>query len=333
VHNYVTYEEATVARSDLLLNLVKAGTTGDLVLLRSTIEALAAEERSKQHHVLAERLLDNLKLIPLRIVKSEVFTDELSSLLLEITPSRQLEDLFLSPDVISHCKQFIEEQHRRDELRSHNLEPRHKILLAGPPGNGKTSLAEAIAEALYLPLLVVRYEGLFGSYLGETSKRLNKLLEYTAARDCVLFFDEFESIGKERNDPHELGEVKRLVSSLLVQIDRLPSNVIVVAATNHPETLDRAVWRRFEIQMELPMPTDDQIQIWVHNFENRIGRKIIGFKKTCSALKNHSFADIELFTLDVHRRLVLADDDAKFEAIIMSRIEELSKKLKRCSHE
>lgn len=126
--------------------------------------------------------------------------------------------------------------------------------MTGEPGNGKTSLAEGIAHALAVPLVVARYDGLIASYLGETSSRLAKLFDYVRTRACVLFFDEFDTVGKERGDAHETGEIKRVVSSLLLQIDSLPSHVVVVTATNHPELLDRAVWRRFQLRLELPPP-------------------------------------------------------------------------------
>ena len=121
------------------------------------------------------------------------------------------------------CQDLINEQNRADLLQSYGIEPRNKLLLIGPPGNGKTSLAEAIAEALMVPLLTVRYESIIGSYLGETASRLSKLFEYVKTRECVLFFDEFETLGKERGDIHETGEIKLVVSSLLMQIDALPS--------------------------------------------------------------------------------------------------------------
>ncbi|MGV2196779.1 AAA family ATPase [Agrobacterium vitis] len=151
-------------------------------------------------------------------------------------------------------QQLIEEHMRADVLRTHGYEPRHRVLLSGPPGNGKTSFAEAIAEGLGLPFFVVRYDALIGSYLGETNARLRKFFDYVRTRPSVLFFDEFDSIGKERGDTHETGEIKRVVSFLLMQLDQLPSYVLVIAATNHAELLDRAVWRRFQMRLSfLPL--------------------------------------------------------------------------------
>ncbi|NJX16996.1 AAA family ATPase, partial [Tamlana crocina] len=168
--------------------------------------------------------------------------DGLDSFLYRIYPQKTLDDVILNYENQAVIQDLIQEHHRSDLLRSYNLEPRNRILLAGPPGNGKTSLAEVIAQSLMIPYYVVRYDGIIGSYLGETATRLKTTFDFIRTQECVLFFDEFDTIGKERGDIHETGEIKRVVSSLLLQIDRLPSYVVVVAATNHAELLDRAVW-------------------------------------------------------------------------------------------
>ena len=114
------------------------------------------------------------------------------NLFVEKIPQKRLDHLILPDTVRSVCQDLISEQNRADLLRSYGIEPRNRLLLIGPPGNGKTSLAEAIAESLMIPLLTVRYESIIGSYLGETASRLSKLFEYAKTRECVLFFDEFE---------------------------------------------------------------------------------------------------------------------------------------------
>ena len=135
-------------------------------------------------------------------------------------------------------------------------------------------------------LVVARYDGLIASYLGETASRRRKLFDNVRTWACVLFFDEFDTIGKERGDLHETGEIKRVVSSLLMQIDDLPSHVVVVTATNHPELLDHAVWWRFQLRLELPRPTPKEIEDYFATVGSRLklagslaevlGRKIPG---------------------------------------------------------
>ena len=245
----------------------------------------------------------------------------------EVAPVRRLADLILPTEAEEVIRELVEEQHRADLLRSYNLEPRHRVLLAGPPGNGKTSLAEAIADALSVPLILVRYEAVIGSYLGETAQRISQVFEHARSRHCVLFFDEFDSVGKERGDLHETGEIKRVVSSLLLQIDVLPSYVVIVTASNHPELLDRAVWRRFQVRLELPMPKQRQIEEWFKRFEKRT-EHTLGFtpRSLARRLRGLSFAEVEDFGSDVLRRIVLEEPNADAKRIVEQRLHHWKKR-------
>ena len=168
-----------------------------------------------------------------------------------------------------------------------------------------------------IPLLVVRYEGVVGTYLGETAVRLRRLLEHASTRKCVLFFDEFETLGKERGDTHETGEIKRVVSSLLLQIDALPSHVVVIGATNHSELLDRAVWRRFQVRMVLPEPTRARLADWFAKFERRIDAPL-GYAPDTLAKKLHgvNFSEAEEFGASVFRQYVLQQPDSDMKSIV-----------------
>ena len=246
-----------MARSDLLISLVKAGSRGDVKNVQAAAEAIIAEEKAKNHNVLADRLDKALNYSGVDGSNMRMLNNgnaRRQEALIELRPDVRIEDLVLSETNRLSCEEFIEEQHRASVLRAHSLEPRHRVLLCGPPGNGKTSLAEAIAESLALPFFVVRYEAMIGSYLGETASRLKRIFDYARTTPCVLFFDEFDAIGKERGDTHETGEIKRVVTSLLMQIDDLPSYTIIVAASNHSELLDRAIWRRFQLRLTLKSP-------------------------------------------------------------------------------
>lgn len=313
-----------MARSDLLLSLIKASTTGDNKGVRSAVEAIIAEERAKQHNILANRLVRALNsngggvfnAVPVSSTSSRT-----QDFLAELQPRKRLDDLVLTDACISACQQLIEEQQRASLLRAHGLEPRHSVLLVGPPGNGKTSLAEAIAEALALPFFVVRYEAMIGSYLGETAGRLKRVFDFARTTPCILFFDEFDAIGKERGDIHETGEIKRVVTSLLMQVDDLPSYTIIIAATNHSELLDRAVWRRFQLRLELPAPSRSKLTSFFQDFVSEVNQPL-GFSPATIAkrLGRISYAEAEQFCLDIRRRTVLAMGEELVKNIVSEQL-------------
>lgn len=244
-------------------------------------------------------------------------------LVAELTPERSLASLVLADNIRGQLQEVTEEQHRAELLHAHGLSPTHRILLAGPPGNGKTSIAEALAFELMVPLIVVRYESLIGSYLGETSIRLKALLDYARTRRCVLFFDEFETLGKERGDTHETGEIKRVVSSLLLQLDDLPDYVVVVVASNHPELLDRAVWRRFQVRLELPLPTRAQLTAFITSIGARSKVNFgLAAETIAKRLPGLSFSEVEEFCLGVVRRAVLDQKVNDAKAIVSTRLKQ-----------
>ena len=317
-----------MARADLIVDLVKYAASGNRPMVKKVTEAIIAEERAKQHTILADRLeneVSNMRSLtsveqkksteggslPMMVneVRAENFIQEREA-------TRTLSSLILPQEVRYNCDQLIQEQFRADLLRSYGVEPRNRVLLVGPPGNGKTSLAEAIAEALMVPFYIVKYDAIVGAYLGETAMRLKKLIDFVSTRKCVLFFDEFETIGKERGDLHETGEIKRVVSSLLLQMDQLPSYVTLIGATNHPELLDRAVWRRFQMRMTLPAPTRAGIGDFLERFQRE---HKLRFEYSSDTLKNKLFgcnyAEVEEFCMQVLRTYVMEQPGAEIKKI------------------
>ncbi len=309
-----------MARADLLYDLVKAGMQSNSSLFRKVVQSIIAEERAKQHQVLAEKLEELLRSLPQKNGNRNnglISDHRLNGFAHDLVPQKKMEDLILPEEIRQICNEVVQEHHRSDLLRSYNLEPRNRILLIGPPGNGKTSLAEAIAETLMFPLLVVRYDGVIGTYLGETALRLRKLFDHVSTRKCVLFLDEFETLGKERGDTHETGEIKRVVSSLLMQIDSLPSHVVVIGATNHPELLDRAVWRRFQVRMTLPQPTRSRLTEWFKAFEKRIKIPLEYAPETLAKkLYGCNFGEAEEFGATDFRQYVLEQPNSKMKSIV-----------------
>ncbi|MDM3315975.1 ATP-binding protein [Citrobacter sp. Cb220] len=301
-----------MARADLVLNLVETGMKGDLPRFRVTAEAIAAEATARHQYQLADKLKSILTSTDSGEVRRYTYDNDLQNAFYEIHPRKILDDLILPEGIAVQFMELIEEHARRDLLRSYNLEPRHKLLLSGPPGNGKTSIAEALANHLSLPFFTVKYEGIINRYLGETAQQIDKLFEFIKTQRCVLFFDEFDAIGKEREDVNDNGEMKRVVNSLLKQIDLLPSHVVVVGATNHESMLDKAIWRRFQLQITVPAPTQSMATKWFEEFEKRVGHSL-GFAPSTLAkkLSGLSFAELEEFALDVQRKYVLSLPESK----------------------
>lgn len=312
-----------MARSDLLVDLVEAERHGDKARFRALVEAVIAEERAKQHHLVADRLAELITTAgPSDHGRQrDSSASAVRDLLHEIVPKRRLSELTLEPAVAGAVSELIEEHHRSELLRSHNLEPRHRLLFAGPPGNGKTSVAEAIAAELMLPMYVARYEGLVSSFLGESASRLDEVFDFARTRRCILFFDEFDTIAKERADEHETGEIKRVVSTLLLQIDRLPSHVVVVAATNHSELLDRAAWRRFQLRLAITAPSRASATAFLEKLTTRLGGDLgLAPRTIADRLKGASYADLEEFAMDVRRRYVLGLPDADLRTIAQEKV-------------
>lgn len=185
-----------MARADLVLELIKQSLSGNKPMIKKIGEAIIAEERGKSHHVYANRIESELKKAqndfnhpvsngaPLRKTQADPRAE---NFIIEVHPERSLDSLILPRELIHICEQYVQEQNRAELLRSYGLEPRNRILLIGAPGNGKTSLAEALAETMMVPLYIVKYDSIVGAYLGETASRLRILMDYVRSRKCILF--------------------------------------------------------------------------------------------------------------------------------------------------
>lgn len=176
-----------------------------------------------------------------------------------------LDEVVLPGNQKTIIQQFVDEQNNAANLKKHNIPAANRLLLCGPPGCGKTMTAYAIGNALNLPIAYVRLDGLVSSYLGQTSTNLRKVFDSVKNQRIILFLDEFDAIAKKRDDTNELGELKRVVTTLLQNFDNLPSNVILIAATNHEHLLDPAIWRRFNFTITLDLPALEQRKALIQN--------------------------------------------------------------------
>ena len=183
---------------------------------------------------------------------------ELANLLSVQTPQVRLADMVLPQQLAERLKRVLVEQRQQTKLREHGLIPRRKLLLIGPPGSGKTMTASALAGELHLPLFTIMLEGLMTKFMGETAAKLKLIFDAIRQTNGVYLFDEFDAIGARRNQSNDVGEIRRVLNSFLQFLEKDNSQGLIVAATNHPELLDRALFRRFDDVIEYAPPDANQ---------------------------------------------------------------------------
>lgn len=227
--------------------------------------------------------------------------------------------IILGGEAGHRISQFIEDAKHISLLAEKGVSTRLGLLLYGPPGTGKTLLAGHIAASLKRPFYIARLDSLISSRLGETAKNIRGVFEFVPARNAVLFFDEMDAIAKLRDDRHELGELKRVVNTVLQGLDSLTDDVVTIGATNHPHLLDPAIWRRFPYKVELALPDEEvRASLWLHFlFQN-----VAVHKEEADLLARVSDglngADIENIALAARRRSILGNQEPSLAQILLA---------------
>lgn len=305
-----------MANGKLLRQLIKSGAQGDHMNFRAASEAIIAEEREKQHHLLAndlERLLYGTSSIAkgavshLRLVPNLPMNKDNGLSLLEVRPViREQHEIVLSDTTQSAFDEIVQEHNRADVLRSVGLLPAQKLLFFGPPGCGKTLAAEVLANSLSLPLVLVRLDSLISSFLGETAANLRKVFDYIEANPVVALFDEFDAVAKDRGDSADHGELKRSVNAVLQMMDGYRGQSILIATTNYDSLLDHAVWRRFDEIISFDMPNTEQVKRLLSLKLSGVRRKFEpSDTKLATMFKGMSHADIERVLRRAIKEMVL----------------------------
>jgi SpoVK/Ycf46/Vps4 family AAA+-type ATPase len=215
-------------------------------------------------------------------------------------------ELFLPPDAKSALATFLSFYREASRLYAKGVGITASMLLFGPPGCGKTQLAKYVAAETGLPLITARSDSLISSYLGSTAKNIRSLFSHASSRPCVLFLDEFDSIAKMRDDNQELGELKRVVISLLQNIDALGKDRILIAATNHEHLLDPAIWRRFACRIQLTLPNEESRAAMARSFMGEYGTED-SIQALLCASTDLSGSQIRQLADDSIRRAILSD--------------------------
>lgn len=303
-----------MASADQLKALLKSHIEGDQGRFFSLAMQVAAHEAKLGHGKLAEELRDMIdaakrhgqasgaanNLVPINKPRGE-----LSGLLTASYPKSRLSDMILEDAVSDKLKRTIKEQRLFSKLQEHGLSPRRKLLLVGPPGTGKTMTASVLAGELGIPLFLVRLDSLITKFMGETAAKLRQVFDAVGNVRGIYFFDEFDAIGSQRGLANDVGEIRRVLNSFLQMIDQDQSNSVIIAATNHPEILDYALFRRFDDVIEYGLP--DQAQIFA-----LLKGRLAGFKTSRAVWKKAAEQAVGLS----YAEIVRAADEAIKNAII-----------------
>ena len=286
-----------------ILRIIEGGLANDRRKIINYSTRLAEKARSEGNEQLARCIIerinastsnsgatsDAIRMIPL--------DNDSRMQIVEVVPENKTRTTIILDDFVDkQIQEFINIVKHSAEIEMAGLSVNKTLLLYGAPGCGKTSIAHYISEQTNLPLVVARLDGLVSSLLGNTAKNIRKIFNYAASLPCILFLDEFDAIAKARNDNHELGELKRVINSLLQNIDELPSSCILIAATNHPELLDKAVWRRFLTRIEVGMPDATNrmkiLKSHLENYDNSFCDDVVKMKIICDLMAKMSPSDI-----------------------------------------
>jgi len=313
-------------KANLVVKLIEAHSSGNEGLFKSALNNLANDE-DKKGNVKTATLLRNAYVYNKKrsSMKEESPISEMSfttqstvimpkdrdstlELLEVMTPTVKLSDVALPDKTLAVLKQVIIEQRSAEKLKGRGVTPANRLIFCGPPGCGKTLSANALAGELDMQVAYVKLDGLVSSYLGQTGTNIRRIFEFVKDKRIMLFLDEFDAIAKKRDDSNELGELKRVVTTLLQNLDSMPSNVFLVAATNHHHLLDPAIWRRFNSSILLELPNYEQRKQMIDKFCSEKLPEYQMDKKTLGILsEGMSGAELKEFLLALAKYCVLEE--------------------------
>jgi SpoVK/Ycf46/Vps4 family AAA+-type ATPase len=307
-------EIATMTQADHIKALLRTHGMGDSAGFRAAAEELADDEARKGHRQLARdlrRMLDGthtISTMPRPHQVPDVPLDAERGLPLAAVehPNAGLDSVVLAEDVRETLRLLVEDVRAREQFASWGLPPKRKVLFFGPPGCGKTVTARAIAGELGMPLLFVRFDALISSYLGETAANMRRLFDYAQARPWVVLFDEFDAVGKSRDDESEHGELKRVINSLLQLMDEMGGASLLVAATNHEHMLDDALWRRFDEIVHFERPDHRQRLAQLRHFLHGFVHCEPDLRRLANDTDGLTGSDLERVAVDAAKHAVLS---------------------------
>ena len=308
-----------MAAADQIKSLIKSFGQSDDARFFSTALQIAATEAQQGHTTFAQELkkiIDeakngrSLNQIEKTAFQINLPKRELQELIEVFQPKISLKDMVLDESIKLKLNSVIKEQEKWQLLKAHNLEPKRKLLLTGAPGTGKTMTAQAIAGELGIAVYIIRLDGLMSKYLGESIAKLRLIFDAMNDHRAVYLFDEFDSIGSHRNQHQDIGEIKRVLNSFLINIEKDKSNSIIIAATNLPESLDKALFRRFDEILEYPLPDKDHIiEIIKKNTKAFSFSTKVNYKELSENANGLNYSEIVRICSDTIKEMILNGAD------------------------
>ncbi len=287
----------------------KAGQTKFAQELRDVVDA--AKTASQQEGV--------RRLRPVPVVQPR---GDLAGLLGVSYPDQRMSDLVVEPGVRTALERVLTEQRQQDRLRDHGFEPLHSLLLIGPPGTGKTLSASVLAGELRLPLFLIRLEALITKFMGETAAKLRLIFDALEETRGIYLFDEVDALAGDRSSTNDVGEIRRVLNSFLQFLEHEGSSSIVVAATNHPQLLDRAIFRRFGAVIEYPLPNPEIARAVIRNRLASVGTRGVSWKAIDAAAQGLSHAELTLACEHAAKQAILTKSPRVTTAALVSALKE-----------
>lgn len=323
-----------MARGDLMKKLFAS--QGRDEEFRAVAEQIINEEEKKNNRVLAQSLRRSLEAAaprqsrPKGLAPLIPFPKAAGDFVERIEPTHNRQDIILSNENIRIFSGLLREFENSESIKRRGLPVRSKLLFCGPPGCGKTLCAEVFASELGLPLYIVKLDSLISSFLGETATNVRKIFEFARTQPCVLFFDEFDALARARDEAGEHNELRRVVNSLLIFIDRIQPKGFVVAATNLDQSLDPAIWRRFDEVVWFDNPEKPMI---IRFLKMRFKNISLDFdpNKHLSSLEGYSYAELERLCIQAIKASVMSKRRIVVEADFVDAIADERRRKRRTS--